>query len=269
MTALLLAASLAVAASPQVGMHVVVDVPTRGPVVALLADVTVSSEVVGDVVAVGGSVELKRGAAVHGDVVALGGQVRGVAAVTGRTVALASLAGGAGRPDGPWRVAWGAELVRAGLWVVFGSLLLLLRPAAVRRTGARLVELRWRAALVGVLAVLVWLVVALLALALAATPVGVACVLLAVAAFLVAKLVGITGVSWALGKALSSALPGRWRGELARTGVALVSLAVLSLAPGIGEVAWLTVSVLGIGAWVSDALHRRPIGVLVPTLAAR
>jgi len=268
-TALLLAATLAIAPSPQVGRLVVVDVPTKGPVVALLGDVTVSSEVVGDVVAVGGDIELKSGAVVRGDVVALGGQVLGAAPVTGRQVALAGLARRTGIAGAFSRVAWGADLLRAGVWVSLGSLLLLLRPAMVRRIGTRVVELRWWAPLVGVLAVLVWLVVALLALALAATPVGVGCVLLAVGAFLVAKLIGITGVAWALGKAISSGLPMRWRGEMARSGVALVSLAVLSLVPVLGAAAWLLVTLVGIGAWVSQVLQRREIAVLVPTLTAR
>jgi len=266
-TALLLAVSLAVAPAPRVGRQVVVDVPTRGPVVALLADVTLSSEVAGDVVAVGGDIELKQGAAVNGDVVALGGQVRGAARVTGRQVALAGLAAGTDSLGASSRLAWGAEMLRVGAWVVLGSLLVLLRPALVRRIGSRLGELRWRAPLVGALAIVVWLVVALLALALAATPLGVGCVLLAVGVFLLVKLAGIAGVAWALGRTLSSGLPSRWRGELARTGLALVLLAALSLLPVLGAAAWLLVTIVGIGAGVSEALQRRPLALLVPTSA--
>ena len=269
MTALLLAASLAIAPSPQIGRRIVVDVPTRGPVVAMLGDAVVASDVFGDVVAVGGDIELTRGVVVHGDVVALGGEVRGMATVTGRTVALGSLAAGMALTRAPSAVAWGAQLLRAGVWVALGSLLLLVRPSTVRRVGTRLAEMRWRAPLVGVLAVLVWLVMALLALALAATPVGVGCVLVAAGAFLAAKLVGIAGVAWWLGKAMSSLLPTRWRGELARTGLALVSLLVLSLVPGLGAIAWLLITVIGIGACLSEVLQRRPLGVLVPTLTVR
>ena len=269
MTALLLAASLAVAPGPQVGRQVAVDVPTRGPVVALLADVTVSSEVAGDVVAVGGDVELRQGAAVRGDVVALGGEVRGAGRVAGRRVALAGLAAGALSRGAPSRLAWGAEMLRVGAWVVLGSLLVLLRPVLVRSIGRRLGELRWRAPLVGALAILVWLVVALLALALAATPLGVGCVFVAVGAFLLVKLAGIAGVAWAVGNGLLSRLPARWRGELARTGIALVLLAALSVLPVLGPAAWLLVTIVGIGAGVSEALQRRPFALLVPTSAVQ
>ncbi len=266
MTALLLAAALAAAPAPRVGTAVVVARPTRGPVVALLADVVVSSEVVGDVVAVGGDVELASGAVVHGDVVALGGSAFGVGTATGRVVSLGALAAGGGkRPLWPaGAAAWGLELLRGGAWVVLGTLLLLVAPRLLRGAGERVAQQLWQTPLVGVLALLVWFVTTVLALAVSATPLGAAWVLLAMALLLLAKLVGVAGVAWALGRAAAGSLPLAWRGELPRTGIALLLLTGISAVPVLGPAVWLVVNVMGVGAVVGVLLQRR---VLVPTLA--
>lgn len=270
MTALLLAGVLAVAPVPRVGVSVSVDQPTRGPVVAVLGDVIVSSEVVGDVVALGGNVELAPGAVVRGDVVAVGGDPFGPGTVIGRAVGVGGLAFDRGRaPGARGSVAWGLGLLRAGLWVTLGSLLVLLLPRWVRGAGERLARQSWRSPLIGVLALLVWLVAVMVALAVTTTPLGAACLLLAVGLLLVAKLVGIVGIAWVLGRAAARFLPGAWRGELPRTGVALLVLAGVSLVPGIGAGVWLIANVVGIGAAVGALLARYPLALLLPRLATR
>jgi hypothetical protein len=270
-TALLLAAALAAAPVPRVGAALVIDRPTQGPVVAVLGDVVVSSEVVGDVVAVGGDVELATGAVVRGDVVALGGSAFGSGKATGRVVGLGSLGfGGRGytsRPAGS--VAWGLGLLRVGLWVIVGSLLLLLVPRAVRGTGEQALRQLWQTPVIGVLGLLVWFVTVVLALGVTATPLGAGCLLLAVALLLLAKFVGVVGVAWVLGRAAIPALPAAWRGELPRTGIAILVLAVLSAIPFLGAAVWLIVNVLGVGAVVGAVLHRLPLARPLPGLAAR
>ena len=271
MTALLLAAALAAAPVPQVGAALAIERPTQGPVVAVLGDITVSSEVVGDVVAVGGDVELAPGAVVHGDVVALGGSAFGAGRVTGRVVGLGSLGfggrGHASRPAGS--VAWGLGLLRVGLWVMLGSLLLLFAPRAVRGAGEQVVRQLWQTPVIGVLGLLVWLVTVVLALAVTATPLGAGCLLLAVALLLLAKLVGVVGVAWLLGKAAIPALPPAWRGELPRTGVAILVMTALSTVPVLGAALWLVVNVVGIGGVVGALLQRLPLALPLPRLAAR
>jgi hypothetical protein len=268
-TGILLALALAAAPTPQIGENVGVEVPTRGPVVALLGDATIGSEVAGDVIALGGDVVLTQNAVVRGDVIALGGEVRGNAPVSGRTVAVAGLFAGTGRGRGASRATWGASLFRAGAWIVLGWLIMFLAPTSVRRVGERIVELRWRTLMLGTMALAVWLLAVVLALALAVTPLGVACLLLAVALFLLAKLAAIVGASWALGKVFSRGFPRRWRGEFARTGAVLVAVAAVSLLPVAGDLAWLAVTVSGIGAGVSVMLRGRRLALLVPMLSAR
>jgi hypothetical protein len=265
-TALLLAAALVAAPAPRVGANVDVAQPTRGPVVVVLADVVVSSEVVGDVVAVGGDVELAPGALVRGDVVALGGSTFGVGRVTGRIVSLGALGPARGdrlvRTGG--RAAWGVALLRVGVWVTLGTLLLLGVPGSVRGAGEQAARQLWQTPLAGVLALLVWFVVVVLALLVTATPLGAACLLLAVALLLIAKVIGIAGVAWALGRVAVPLLPLAWRGELPRTGVALLVLAGFSTVPVLGAAVWLVVNVMGVGAVVGVLVQRR---ALVPVLA--
>ena len=271
MTALLLAAALAAAPMPRVGAALVIDRPTQGPVVAVLGDVVVSSEVVGDVVAVGGDVELAPGAVVRGDVVALGGSAFGPGGATGRVVGLGSLGLGRGGYASPTAgsVAWGLGLLRVGLWVMLGSLLLLLVPRAVRGTGEQALRQLWQTPVIGVLALLVWLVTVVLALAVTATPLGAGCLLLAVGLLLLAKLVGVVGVAWLLGKSAVAVLPLAWRGELPRTGIALLIMAALSALPVFGAAVWLVVNVVGVGSVVGALLQRLPLALPFPRLAAR
>ena len=272
MTALLLAGALLAAPAPQLGAPLVVDRPTQGPVVALLADVRIASEVVGDVVAVGGNVELAPGASVRGDVVALGGRVVGSGSVSGRVAS----GGGLGlAPSGEPAGARGAVsnlglgLLRAGVWLSLGSLVILALPGRVRSAGAHLAAAPLRSAAVGVLALLVWLALVILALAVTNSPLGVAFMLAAVALLLVAKLAGVVAIAWAAGCAAARHLPVPLRGEPARTGTALLVLTLLALAPVIGPAVWLAANVVGIGAVVGVLLAPRALAIPLLSFAAR
>ena len=271
MITLLLAGALLAAPPPQLGVPVVVDRPTQGPVVAILADIRVASDVVGDVVAIGGDVEVARGASVRGDVVALGGRVVGPGSVSGRvashgSLALLNLGGPSSRPAAS---SWGVGLLWAGAWLTLGSLVILALPARVRSAGLHLSSAPLRSVAIGVLALLVWLALVVLALAVTASPLGVAFLLVAVSLLLVAKLAGVVAVAWAAGTALAGRLPVAVRGELARTGAALVVLSLLALVPAVGPALWLVANVVGIGAAVGALLESRALAVPLPRFATR
>ncbi len=272
MIGVLLAGVLAAAPLPQMGATVVVERPTAGPVVVLLGDVRVTSEVVGDVVAVGGDVELAPGSSVRGDVVALGGRTSGPGSVSGRVASewgIAPFGASRGAARGDTASAWGFALVRAGGWAVLGSLLLLALPGPVGSVKSQLARQRWWAPLVGALALLVWLAAVVLAVVVTGSPAGAACLLLAVAVLLLAKLVGVVAVASLLGEALGRHLPVALRGEIARAGVALLFLCGLTLVPVLGATVWLLANVVGIGAVVGTVLQSRPLALLLPSLAAR
>lgn len=260
--ALLLATALATAPAPRVGVDVTIGEPTVGTVVAVAGRVRVASEVRGDVIALLGDVELAPGAAVHGDVLALGGRVDGPGRADGRVVGFTALRepGAAGGAAG-----LGLALMRAGGWVILVTLLVLAVPLTVRRAAEGLASPA-RAAAVGLLSAGVWLALMVLALAAATTAPGVVAVLAGVGLLLAVKVVGIAGLAWLTGRRLARVLPGRLRGEVARTGLAMLLLAVLALLPVVGELLWVVAGVTGIGAVVTA--WARPVPVLVAAARA-
>jgi hypothetical protein len=248
---LLLAVALLANPPSQVGSTTVVDSPSAGPVVGLLADVKIQAEVRGDVVAFLGDVRIAPEGVVNGDVVAVGGRVENLGRITGRTVGL-GLAGRAQETTSA-RLRWGLRLVWMGFWLLAGWIVVLLFPKAVRacsttlrRHGARLLP-------IGVLTLLVWTAVMLLA-ATAATattsPVGVAVLLGGVTALLLAKAFGVVGLAYAVGAWFAPRLPFAWRGDVPATCVGLLALLVLATIPGLAGVVWLVVSLLGLALCV-------------------
>jgi len=248
--ALLLAATLAAAPAPRLGAEVVIAEPTRGPVVAVLGSVRVDAEIVGDVVALGGDVTLGDGGRVVGDVVAVGGAIDGGARVAGRAIAVATLDGSASDGVRPHRTTWGLRALRVGGWVVVASILLVALPRQVRRGGESLRLMPVRTLAVGVLSVGVWLVAVLLALALSASRLGIVLLLAGIAAFLVAKVLGLLAVAWLAGWGARGLLPPAWRNEISRTGAGMFALAVAGVVPLVGPLVWLAANVAGVGAVV-------------------
>jgi hypothetical protein len=256
---LLAVTALAAGPAPQVGHEVRIVQATQGPVVALLADITVESEVVGDVVAVGGGVILKPGSVVRGDIVALGGNVIGCGRVEGRVVH----AGGSSlfTPDlagatGNVTTQLGAGLLRTGLWAVVGTLVLLMLPRPVRAVAEGLPQHPVRIAVIGAISLAVWLAVAVLAVIVASTPVGAALLIVATLLLLAVKTIGIAAVALVVGRWIAPLLPLAFRGELARSSVALLGLGLLSLVPVVGEGLWIATSLVAVGATSAVLLQR-------------
>lgn len=249
MTLLLLVGALAVAPQPRLGATVRVVEPTQGTVVSVVGDVVVESEVDGDVVALAGGVTLAAGARVSGDVVAVGGSVAGPGRVEGRVVAIAagpSWPGGEVASDPALR--WGLQLLRLGVWVSLAAVLLLLAPRPLRQCGERLAARPLRTALAGLAALVAWFSLLLLAVAASSSPLGVAVMLIGVAALLAVKAFGLVAVVWALGRSLYPVLPRPLRGEVPRTVVAMAAGVLLALVPAVGTLVWMVLSALGIGA---------------------
>ena len=251
MTTLLLAATLAAAPAPRLGADVTVSAPTVGTVVAVVGTVRIEAEVEGDVVALLGDVELAPGARVSGDVVALGGRVIGTGSTSGRIVSVATFAGigpGLLAAGGTGRASLAVACMRLGGWLVLVSLLAIFLPQHLRLTAAELTSRPGRTVLVGAVSLVVWVGVAGLALAFARSPVGAVGVLLAIGAFLLAKVLGVAGLAWLVGRRLAPVLPVVLRGESARTGVAVLLLGLASCVPLAGETLWAAANVAGLGA---------------------
>jgi hypothetical protein len=255
-TALLLVAALAAPPPPILGRDVRIDRPTGGTVVALGGAVRVAARVTGDVVAIAGDIAIVDGGSVSGDVVAVGGRVIGRGPVGGRVVSISAIGGASGGRHVPGRVRAGLALFRAGLWVLAVTALVLLAPRLVRRTGAGLLALGWRAIVVGLGALAVWLVVLVLALAAGAWSVGKLLVLLGIIVFLGAKLVGLSVVAWAVGRGLVVVLPPSLRGEVPRAGVGALVLLACAAIPVAGDALWLAANLVGLGAVAAATLPR-------------
>jgi 4-amino-4-deoxy-L-arabinose transferase-like glycosyltransferase len=258
---LLLVGALVAPPAPKLGATVVVDRPTQGTVVSLAGDVVVRSQVAGDIVALAGDVYLEAGARVQGDVVSLGGRVVGEGTVSGRMVGIASLEGPIGDPPASQKgTVWlGLVMVRLGVWLVAGALLLLLFPRVVRSGGERLRGEPLRTSVVGLLAIVVWLVLVILGVA-AAASVGGAMVLVAgVSLLLLVKGVGIIAVAWVAGRLIAARMPVPCRGEMPRTAIALAAMILVALLPLVGSMLWVAVNVAGIGGVTSALLSRLPV----------
>ena len=264
---LLLAVTLAAAPAPRLGADVTISQPTRGPVVSVLGSLRVEAEVAGDVIALGGDITLGPGGRVEGDAVAVGGRVEGPGTTTGRSVSVASLDGTAFPPLGDaasFRVAWGMRALRVGGWMMIAAVLLLAFPRQVRRGGEYLRTMPVRTMVVGGLSLAVWLIVVLLTLALMASRLGVAVLLGGVVLLLIAKVLGLLAVAWLLGWGLRGALPLAWRGEIARTGIAMFVLAAIGVLPLLGPLVWLVANVAGVGAMVAALVITRLAAVALP-----
>lgn len=267
MIALLLVGALAAPPAPRLGATVVVDRPTQGTVVSFAGDVVVRSQVAGDIVALAGDVFLEAGARVQGDVVSIGGRVSGDGSASGRVVGIASLEGPLGaQPGRESGAVWlGLLMVRLGVWLIAGALLLFLLPKVVRAGGERLRGEPLRTAVVGLCTIVVWLVLVILGVAAAASVGGAMVLVVGVSLLLAVKGVGILAVAWVLGHAVAARLPAAWRGEMMRTAVALSAMILMALLPLVGSMLWVAVNVAGIGGVTSALLSHLP----VPRLAAR
>lgn len=226
----------------------------------MLGDVTVDAPVDGDVVALGGNVELGPAAEVSGEAVAVGGVVSGSGVVRGRVVAIGSLRpGSATGASGDLRTALGLHLLRIGGWVVLGTAILLLLPRTIHANVQRLQAQPLRTAMIGLVMLTVWLAAAILAAVVVRSAVGAGLLLAGTGLLLVIKTLGIVAAAWRLGELTVALLPLGLRGEVPRTGIALAALATLSILPVVGPAVWVAANVLGIGAVTWGALQRLPV----------
>lgn len=207
-------------AKVHIGSSVVVeeDEQVTEPVVAVGGSVTVLGRVDDDVVAVLGSVRLGPKAEVRGDVTAVGGRVRQEpGAHVGGTVNEVRVGspnfrfdpGGMFHGVAGWHVFDGwVEMVwtlfRIGLVVLLAFLVLLVAPGAVDRISERAWREPWMAGFIGLLAQLLFVpILVFTVIVLAISIIGIPLLVLVpfgVLLFLVAMLVGYTGVAYRIGR---------------------------------------------------------------------
>lgn len=194
------------------------DEQVTDPVVAVGGSVTVLGRVDDDVVAVGGSVHLGPKAVVRGDVTAVGGRVeQEPGAEVGGTVNEVRIGGphfrfnpgaiflgfaGWDPLEGWVDMAW--TVLRVGLVLLLAVLVLLVSMRPVERIAERAARDPWLSGFIGLLAQLLFIpVLVLVTVVLAISIIGIPLLVLvpfAVLLFLLAMLVGFTGVCYRVGR---------------------------------------------------------------------
>jgi hypothetical protein len=245
-------------------------------VVAVDGSIRVSGAIAGDVIVLGGDVELAPGARVEGDVFVLGGEVVAAPGVTlaGRTVAYPSVSRAwltllegptLGLPAGSALVL-GAKLALLCGWLALVLLLFATSGREVLATSESVAGEPFHNFLLGLTAVLSLVLTALFLASLAAGLLAVPLLFLVGLLALLLKLWGMVAVFHALGDWLSqralAVLPAA-RGArerlvpLTAATVGLLLLGAVKLLPWVGIWAWTVATFIGVGAALSTKLGRR------------
>ena len=256
------------------------DTEVTGDAVAIGGSVTVAGRVIGEAVAVAGSVNVEPGGRVNGGATAIGGSVNQAegATISGEVVEMPFLPGWipgiAQRYRTPWtgfRLGYGVpELV---FWLFVVLLCVFLLPRRLEVMARTLPATPGLAALVGLLgaifspalAIAVVLVGVFVIVVLAITIVGILAIpaaALALAAALLAlpafALIGMVAVALTLGRALLERVGHR---DVATLWAALLGLALLwiiCLLPTIGPLVFATVTIFGFGVALLTGLGTSP-----------
>ncbi|NOZ94506.1 MAG: hypothetical protein GXP47_07185 [Acidobacteria bacterium] len=209
----------------------------------------------GDVVALGGNVELGPNARVEGHAVAVLGRVESAegATVTGRRISVTSLAGlrlGGAEERVPARLWWGIRLLSWGFWLAVTGLIAAMFPRRIIR-GVWTVEHVAAASVALGLAAALTLMAALVAVFSAGAGLGLPGAVALLLVFGAGKALGLTLVGGLVGEALLWRATGRrWPISIeVFTGVVL--LLTLRMVPVAGGPLWAVVSVLGLGAAIA------------------
>ncbi len=250
-----------------IGRDLVVDGEVLSDVAALQGSIEISGRVAGDVIVLGGSVRLTPSALVDGDVYALGGAIDAApgARIGGRSVSYPTASSAwLTLMEGPTLglsaaspIVLGAKVALLAAWA---ALVLLFFAASGREVLGTADDVRrdpFRSFFIGLTGVLAILLTALFLSAFAGALIGVPLLVLVVLFALVLKLWGMIAVFYALGDWISRRLVHRRVRPLTAATWGLLILGALKFIPWIGIWAWTAASLIGVGAALSTKFGRR------------
>lgn len=250
-----------------VGRDVIVAGEVLTDVAALEGSVDVSGRVTGDIVVLRGDVRLASTARVGGDVFVVGGTVRtaGGAQVGGRMVSyptassawLTLLEGPSLGLGFASRLVLGAKLALIAAWA---ALLLLFFAASGRQVVETADGVRrepFRSFFVGLTGIVSLVLTGLFFSVFARGVIGVPLLVLVVLLAMVLKLWGMVAVFYALGDWLSRRILRRRFRPLNAATLGLLVLGAVKFLPWFGVMAWTTATLIGIGAALSTKFGRR------------
>jgi hypothetical protein len=250
---------------------------TAREVAAVLGGVTLDGGATArEVVAVGGDVVIGPGAVVEQDVVSVGGRVRidpSAEVGSSRSISIPSLPGLVGfgatglladhAPSPAWTVL--QVLVKFGVLFVLGLLVLALFPRRLDAVAGSIVASPWKSVLAGLLGSIA---MPLLTLLLVVTVIGIPLVAVQVLAMIAAGVVGVTALTFHLGRSLPLRIPRST--QVIQLAIGTAILAVLTALPVIGVLAWIAIWLLAFGAVLRSRFGQPPAALpttMVPPAA--
>jgi hypothetical protein len=249
------------------GRDLVLEGRAAAGVAVLRGSARITGEVDGDVVVLGGEVELGPESRIEGDVFVLGGAIDSQpgARVSGRAVAyptapgaLLVLAEGPALGLSPWsRVVVGTKLALIAAWLVTAMALVAAAWPAIDSTARAIAETPLLSFTTGLVAVLAMMMLAIFLSAFLGVEAGVPLLVLLGLAALVLKLWGTVAVCAFVGRALERVARRRASGPLAATLFGLALLGALKFVPWIGVWVWTAATLIGVGASLRTKLGRR------------
>lgn len=235
----------------------------NGPVIAINGSISISGSVNGPAIAIGGSVDLKPGAYVNGPAIAVGGRATAAAGAEAKGPLLELP-----RTLAPWRTLgfvlgpmvgllgslWLAYKVMSAVgWIALAVLAWLLFPKALENSRASLANRPGLAALAGVL---YWPCLAVVALTLLVSILGIPILPLLALGSVCAWLWGFTTLAHFLGHRLSKGL---WTNPMLSVLAGAVLIRILYFVPVVKGLACLAVGVFGIGAALISRFGTRSV----------
>jgi hypothetical protein len=250
-----------------VGRDVLVEGEALSDVAALDGSVRVTGRVSGDVIVLGGDVELGPEARVGGDVFAVGGTVEAAAGATveGQTVAhptasaawLTLLEGPGLGAAATTPVVLGAKLALMAAWMALALFLFAVSGREVLSTSRTVQEEPFRCFVTGLTGVLALALTAIAFGAFAPAIAGAPLLVLVVLFALLLKLWGMVAVFHALGE---WALRMAWRPRALALNAATIGLLVLGVVkfvPMAGAWVWTVATLIGVGASLTSKFGRQ------------
>lgn len=250
-----------------VGRDLEVRGEARSDVAAFDGSVKVTGSVAGDVIVLGGGVELAETAKVSGDVFALGGTVETSpgATIGGRAVSypnasaawITLLEGPAIGLSAASPLVVAGKLALLAAWLALVMVFFAASGRHVLSTSAGVAAEPLRSFLTGVVGVIALVLTTLLFSAFAAALVGVPLLVLAVVLALVLKLWGMVAVFHAAGDWLGRRLLRRPPRALTAATLGLLALGALKFVPYVGLWVWSAATFIGVGATLSTKFGSR------------
>ncbi|MEM9594511.1 MAG: polymer-forming cytoskeletal protein [Acidobacteriota bacterium] len=263
----LAAGSLARSRIVVMGQDMVIDGEAQSHAVALDGNIRVSGRVVGDVIALGGQVELSETAEVGGDVYVLGGHITTApgAMIGGRSVAypeasdlwISVIEGPAlGRQPGS-RVVVGTKLALLAFWSFVTLLILAVARREITSTSDSIRVEPFRNFFLGLTGIAAMVLTALFFSAFTGAVVGLPLLVLLGVVALGLRFWGMVAVFHAFGTWLCQRLGRRPPVPLTAATWGLLTLGAVKLVPYLGIWTWSVATFIGVGAALSTKLGRR------------